>query len=56
MRVVYISCHSTTLARNNQVLLAAGYRLAQVRMLDMFPHTGHLESMALLMQEPGVAK
>lgn len=55
-RVVYVSCNPTTLARDSQVLLAAGYRLAQVRMLDMFPHTGHLESMALFMQEPGVAK
>ncbi len=55
-RVVYVSCNPTTLARDSQVLLAAGYRLAQVRMLDMFPHTGHLESMALFMQASGVAK
>lgn len=55
-RVVYVSCNPTTLARDSQVLLAAGYRLAQVRMLDMFPHTGHLESMALFIQGPGVAK
>lgn len=57
-RVVYVSCNHTTLARDSQVLLAAGYRLAQVRMLDRFPHTGHLESMALFMQKqaPGVAK
>ncbi|WP_127957343.1 23S rRNA (uracil(1939)-C(5))-methyltransferase RlmD [Serratia microhaemolytica] len=46
-RVVYVSCHPATLARDSSVLLAAGYRLAGVRMLDMFPHTGHLESMAL---------
>ncbi|WP_145931746.1 23S rRNA (uracil(1939)-C(5))-methyltransferase RlmD [Yersinia bercovieri] len=55
-RVVYVSCNPTMLARDSQVLLAAGYRLAQVRMLDMFPHTGHLESMALFMQASGVAK
>lgn len=48
-RVVYVSCNPTTLARDSKVLLAAGYRLARVAMLDMFPHTGHLESMALFL-------
>ncbi len=54
-RVVYVSCNPTTLARDSNVLLGAGYRLARVRMLDMFPHTGHLESMALFINAPGVA-
>ncbi|WP_029729718.1 23S rRNA (uracil(1939)-C(5))-methyltransferase RlmD [Dickeya dianthicola] len=48
-RVVYISCNPTTLARDSKVLMAAGYRLARLAMLDMFPHTGHLESMALFL-------
>ena len=46
-RVVNVFCNPTTLARDSKILLEAGYRLAQVCMLDMFPHTGHLESMAL---------
>lgn len=56
-RVVYVSCNPTTLARDSKILLDAGYRLARVRMLDMFPHTGHLESMALFINDhtPGVA-
>ncbi|MFC3396543.1 23S rRNA (uracil(1939)-C(5))-methyltransferase RlmD [Brenneria rubrifaciens] len=52
-RVVYVSCNPTTLARDSKILLAAGYRLANVAMLDMFPHTGHLESMALFLQGSG---
>ncbi|AHG21234.1 23S rRNA methyltransferase [Chania multitudinisentens RB-25] len=54
-RVVYVSCNPTTLARDSKVLLDAGYCLARVRMLDMFPHTGHLESMALFTKVPRVA-
>jgi 23S rRNA (uracil1939-C5)-methyltransferase len=46
-RVVYVSCSPTTLARDSEALLAAGYQIQRLAMLDMFPHTGHLESMAL---------
>ncbi|MFE8150431.1 23S rRNA (uracil(1939)-C(5))-methyltransferase RlmD [Brenneria goodwinii] len=54
-RVVYVSCNPTTLARDSKILLDAGYRLSNVTMLDMFPHTGHLESMALFVRDSGEA-
>ncbi|WP_265671496.1 23S rRNA (uracil(1939)-C(5))-methyltransferase RlmD [Klebsiella grimontii] len=45
--VVYVSCNPATLARDSDVLLQAGYTIQRLAMLDMFPHTGHLESMVL---------
>ncbi|MEG2990136.1 MAG: 23S rRNA (uracil(1939)-C(5))-methyltransferase RlmD [Citrobacter sp.] len=46
-RVVYVSCNPATLARDSEALLNAGYTIQRLAMLDMFPHTGHLESMVL---------
>lgn len=46
-RVVYVSCNPATLARDSEALLSGGYQIRRLAMLDMFPHTGHLESMVL---------
>jgi 23S rRNA (uracil1939-C5)-methyltransferase len=47
-RLVYVSCNPTTLAGNAKTLTEEfGYRLERVRAVDMFPHTPHVESVAL---------
>jgi 23S rRNA (uracil1939-C5)-methyltransferase len=46
-RIVYVSCNPTTLAGNARLLAEAGYRLDRVRPVDMFPHTPHIESVAV---------
>ncbi|MFH2126572.1 MAG: TRAM domain-containing protein [Pseudomonadota bacterium] len=47
-RIVYISCHPAALARDAAVLLAAGYRMHSLAVVDMFPHTGHTEAVLVL--------
>jgi 23S rRNA (uracil1939-C5)-methyltransferase len=47
-KVVYISCDPATLARDCSIFLENGYGLKKIKLVDMFPHTYHVESVVLL--------
>ena len=47
-RIVYVSCNPETQARDLGVLVKAGYKVKRIQPVDMFPFTGHVETVALI--------
>lgn len=47
-RIVYVSCEPVTLARDLGAMLFSGYNLAELHLVDMFPQTSHMETVAIL--------
>lgn len=50
-KILYMSCEAETLARDAALLCAAGYRMSPVTPVDLFPRTGHVETVVLMSRE-----
>ncbi len=50
-KILYISCNPATFARDAKEFVESGYKLPQVRPVDMFPHTRHIELAAVFYKE-----
>lgn len=50
-KIVYVSCNPATQARDIKLFSEAGYILIKIRPVDMFPHTYHIENVALLIKK-----
>jgi len=52
-RIVYVSCNPATQSRDTEILYQAGYELQKLSFVDQFPHTAHLEAVALFEKKNG---
>lgn len=50
-QIVYVSCNPSTQARDMEDLFAAGYELKMISLVDQFPHTAHIEAVALFVKK-----
>ena len=50
-KIVYVSCKPTSLARDIEIFEARGYKVKKVCCVDMFPGTGHVETVCLMERE-----
>jgi 23S rRNA (uracil1939-C5)-methyltransferase len=49
-KILYVSCNPTTLARDLAALVGHGYKLTSVQPIDLFPHTFHVETLAVMIR------
>jgi 23S rRNA (uracil1939-C5)-methyltransferase len=52
-RLVYVSCNPSTFAREAAVFLKAGYAMTDLTLVDQFPNTHHIETVARFEKAPG---
>lgn len=52
-RIVYVSCQPSSLVRDAAIICDQGYQMTHLGVMDMFPQTAHVESMAVFQQKPG---
>ncbi len=49
-KIIYVSCNPATQVRDIKLFTESGYNLSKIRPVDMFPHTNHIENVALLLK------
>lgn len=49
--IIYVSCIPSVLSRDLEALVRSGYRIEELKLYDMFPHSSHVESLVLLRKE-----